>query len=175
MAARRKTAGTLTRRDFFGDLADAARRQLPLERQGFETRQTMNLLKVHYGANYRIHYEVWINAERGLVEVGLHFEDGPASTERLLAHFDAAILEIKHELGAQVELERWTRSWGHLFELHEVEPLTVAFAERLAGRLVRFIDVLQPLLDEGYERGLAPRTPHPSTFHERFRGRGRRG
>ncbi|HBY47139.1 MAG TPA: hypothetical protein PK593_07040 [Thermomicrobiales bacterium] len=175
MAARGKGVGVLTRRDFFGDLADAARRQLPVERQEFETRQTMNLLKVHYGANYRIHYEIWINAEKQQIEVGLHFEDGPASTARLLTHFDAAILEIKHELGAQVELERWTLSWGHLFELHEVEPLTPLFAEQLAGRLVRFIDVLQPMLEEGYELGLAPRTPHPSTFHERFRGRGRRG
>lgn len=175
LAAQRKTAGALTRREFFGDLADATRRQLPLDRQSFEMRQTMNLLKVHYGANYRIHYEVWINAEKQQIEIGLHFEDGPASTERLLAHFDLSILEIKHELGTQVELERWTRSWGHLFELHAVEPLTPALAERLAGRLVRFIDVLQPLLDEGYERGLAPQTPHPSTFYERFRGRGRRG
>jgi hypothetical protein len=167
-------AATLTRRDFFEDLADELRRALPPEQQGFESRQTMNLLKVHYGANYRVHYEVWINAEKGHVELGLHFEDGPASTERLLAHFDACILEIKDVLGCEVELERWTQSWGHLFELHPVEPLTDAFVARLAGRLARYIDVLQPILDEAYELGLVPAQPRPSTFHERFRrGRGR--
>jgi hypothetical protein len=165
---------TLTRRDFFGDIADETRRLLPLERQGFEARQTMNLLKVHYGANYRIHYEVWINTEKGYVELGLHFEDGPASTERLLRHFDSCILEIKDELGTSVELERWTQSWGHLFELHPLEPLSAALVSRLAARLVRYIEVLQPILDEAYELGLAPLQPHPSTFHERFRRRGRR-
>lgn len=166
-----KTA-TLTRRDFFTDLLEAVRRGLPPERQEFESRQTMNLLKISYGANYRIHYEAWINAERGYVELGLHFEDGPASTERLLRHFEASILELKDLLGAGIELERWTQSWGHIFELHPVEPLSASFAERLAARLALQIIVLQPILDEAYERGLAPRTPRPSTFHERFRRRG---
>lgn len=163
----------MTRRDFFSDLVEVVRRDLPVERHEFDLRQTMNLLKLHYGANYRVHYEVWISSEQQQVEVGLHFEDGPASTELLLAHFDASILEIKHELGVQAELERWTRSWGHLFELQPLEPLTTPFAERLAERLVRYIIVLQPLLDDAYERGLVPRTPHPSTFHQRFRNRGR--
>ncbi len=171
--ASRRPAGAMTRRDFFSDLIEIVRRDLAVDRREFEVRQTMNLLKLHYGANYRVHYEVWISSEQQQVEVGLHFEDGPASTERLLAHFDATILEIKHELGVQAELERWTRSWGHLFELHPLEPLTTPFAERLAERLILYINVLQPLLDDAYERGLVPRTPHPSTFSQRFRNRRR--
>ena len=174
-ATRPAAKTTLTRRDFFGDLLEAVRRSLPPERQEFEARQTMNLLKISYGANYRIHYEAWINAEKGLVELGLHFEDGPASTERLLRHFETCIFELKDLLGAQTELERWTQSWGHIFELHLVEPLTLSFAERLAARLALQIVVLQPILDEAYDLGLAPRTPRPSTFHERFRGRRGRG
>ena len=176
-ATRHKTTSlpALTRREFFADLAEAVRRALPPERQVFEQRQTMNLLKISYGANYRIHYEAWINAEKGHVEIGLHFEDGPQSTERLLRHFEFCILEIKDELGTEVELERWTQSWGHLFELHPLEPLTDAFVERLAARVARYIEVLQPLLDEAYDLGLAPKLPRPSTFHERFRDRrGRR-
>jgi hypothetical protein len=171
--SRNSARSTLTRRDFFSDIAEETRRLLPPERQGFEQRATMNLLKVHYGANYRIHYEVWINTEKEHVELGLHFEDGPTSTERLLRHFDACILEIKDELGTQVELERWTQSWGHLFELHPLETLDQAFVGRLSMRLVRYISLLQPILDEAFELGLAPLQPHPSTFHERFR-RGRR-
>lgn len=162
---------TMTRRDFFSDLLEAVRRGLPSERQEFEARQTMNLLKISYGANYRIHYEAWINTERGHVELGLHFEDSPASTERLLRHFETNIFELKDLLGVGIELERWTQSWGHIFELHPVEPLSTSFAERLAARLALQILVLQPLLDEAYELGLAPRTPRPSTFHERFRNR----
>jgi hypothetical protein len=173
IASKPKNLPALTRREFFADLVEAVRRVLPPERQVFEQRQTMNLLKISYGANYRIHYETWICAEKDHVEVGLHFEDGPQSTERLLRHFDGCILEIKDELGAQAELERWTQSWGHLFELHPLEPLSDAFVERIADRLARYIAVLQPLLDEAYDLGLAPRQPHPSTFHERFRNRRR--
>ncbi len=162
---------TMTRRDFFSDVLEAVRGSLPPDRQEFEARQTMNLLKISYGANYRIHYEAWVNAERGYVELGLHFEDGPASTERLLRHFEANIFELKDLLGAGIELERWTQSWGHIFEMHPIEPLTSSFAERLAARIALQIIVLQPILDEAYELGLAPRTPRPSTFHERFRNR----
>lgn len=171
-ARKQKAKPAITRREFFGEVAEQLRALLPDERQGFESRHTMNLMKVHYGANYRIHYEVWINTEKQYVELGLHFEDGPASTERLLRHFDRHILEIKDLLGVEVELERWTQSWGHLFELHPLEPLSEPFAARLASRLARHIGVLQPLLDEAYELGLAPRQPRPSTFHERFRRRG---
>jgi hypothetical protein len=171
-AAPRKPPPTLTRRDFFSEVAETARRALPPDERELATRQTMNLLKLHYGANYRVHYEVSIVIEKQYVELGLHFEDGPPSTARLLRHFDACILELKHELGPQAELERWTQSWGHLFELWPLEPLTPAFAARLAERLARYVAVLQPLLDEAYDAALVPREPHPSTFHERFR-RGR--
>jgi hypothetical protein len=170
--ASRRPPATLTRRDFFSELVAAVTPVCAArDERELSARQTMNLLKLHYGANYRVHYEVWISAEKGHVELGLHFEDGPASTERLLRHFDACILELKHELGPTVELERWTQSWGHLFELHPLEPLSVAFAARLAERVARFIDVLQPLLDEAYAAGLVPREPHASTFHQRFRDR----
>lgn len=181
MAARRSSSSTassvsgivplLTRKEFFADLAEQVQRQRPADQRTLESRATMNLLKLHYGANYRIHYEVWINTERGYVELGLHFEDGPASTWQLLQHFDTCILEIKDELGVQAELERWTQSWGHLYELHPLQPLTDDFVTMLAERVVRFIAILQPILDEAYDLGLAPTTPHPSTFHERFRQR----
>lgn len=169
----RKPKAALTRREFFTALDEQVRALLPEEWRHFESRQTMNLMKVHYGANYRIHYEVNINTEKQYVELGLHFEDGPASTERLLHYFDRYILEIKDLLGTEVELERWTQSWGHLFELHPLEPLSDSFANQLAARLARHIGLLQPILDEAYELGLAPKQPHASTFHERFRRRGR--
>jgi hypothetical protein len=172
----RRVPKPLTRRDFFSDLTTAVQTALAgRDERELTAHQTMNLLKLHYGANYRVHYEVWISTDKGHVELGLHFEDGPASTERLLRHFDACIVELKHELGPAAELERWTQSWGHLFELHPLEPLSAVFAARLGERVARYIDVLQPLLDEAYERGLVPHEPHPSTFHQRFRDRRGRG
>lgn len=159
----------LKRREFFAEITDALNDRLPAGMQSFNSRYTMNLLKIHYGENYRIHYEVWINTDTGFVELGLHFEDGPESTSRLLSHFDRHIVEIKHELGIHCELERWTKSWGHLYETHPIRPLTDDFVEEIADRLVRMIDVLQPILDDAYNAGLAPTTPRPSTFRRRFR------
>jgi hypothetical protein len=164
----------LKRREFFSALRDATRAGLPEQMRGFEHRATMNLLKIHYGANYRVHYEAMISSESGNIEVGLHFEDGPESTGRLLEHFDQYILEIKHGLGETCELERWTKSWGHLFEAYPLEPLTRTYVEQLAGRLAQMIIVLQPILDEAYELELVSREPRPSTGRGRF-GRRRRG
>src|SRR5690606_8496669 len=86
----------LKRREFFSALREATRAGLPEPLRSFEHRSTMNLLKIHYGANYRVHYEAMISTESGFTEIGLHFEDGPQSTSRLLEHFDQYILEIKH-------------------------------------------------------------------------------
>lgn len=162
---------TLKRKEFFEELTDAVRAGLSGEMQAFHARHTMNLLKIHFGANYRIHYEAWINTDTGFVELGLHFEDGPESTTQLLEYFDQYVIEIKHELGTHCELERWTKSWGHLYETHPIEPLRDAFVEKIAARLIQMIEVLQPLLDEAYALQLAPETPRPGTFRRRFRGR----
>ena len=105
------------------------------------------LLKLDYGHD-RIHYEVWADGLRGRLEIGLHFEDGQASTAAYLAYFDARIVEIKHLLGPQIELERWTASWGHLFESEPLTRLDRRFAEIVARRLSAQIAVLQPMVEE---------------------------
>ena len=128
----------------------------------------MNLFKIHFNENFRIHYELMISSGSGLIEMGLHFEDGPDPTARQLAYFDQYVLEIKDMLGQEFELERWTKSWGHCFEIWPLEPLTVEFARRLGTRLAEIIDVLQPILDEAVELGIVADTPRPSTWRRRF-------
>ena len=136
----------LTRHEFFADIAERLRVHLPDDLVAFRHRATMNLLKVYYG-NERVHYEVWTNGQMGMIEVGLHFEDGPTSTAAYLAHFDGHIVELKHELGPQLELERWTASWGHLYELTPLTRLDDAGVERVARRLASLIAALQPLVE----------------------------
>ena len=142
----------LTRRDFFADVVERLRLLLPEGLAAFEHRATLNLVKLYYG-NERIHYEVWTDGARGQIEIGLHFEDGPLSTATYLAHFDRHIVELKHALGAQVELERWTSSWGHLYELVPLTTLTAATVERTAIRLAEMVTTLQPLVEAA---GVAP-------------------
>ena len=141
-----KKATGLTRRDFFADVVDRIRVLLPEELAGFGHRVQMSLVKVFYG-NERVHYEVWTDGSRGVIEVGLHFEDGPVSTAAFLAHFDGHIVEIKHALGADVELGRWTASWGHLYEVQPLTTLAAPTVERTARRLAAMIEILQPLVE----------------------------
>jgi hypothetical protein len=143
----RRAASSLSRRDFFAEIVVSLRERVPPELGQFQHSANPLLLKVSYG-NERIHFEVWPDNARGRIEIGLHFEDGPASTAAYLAFFDARIVEIKHRLGAGIELERWTVSWGHLFETVPLEPLEPAFARAIADRLAAQVMVLQPMVEE---------------------------
>jgi hypothetical protein len=142
-----KRSSGLNRRDFFAVIVADARANLPPELARFRPRVNSMLLKLDYG-NDRIHYEVWTDGARGRVEIGLHFEDGPTSTMAYLAFFDQRIVEIKHLLGPQIELERWTTSWGHLFESELLGRLDRRFAESVARRLAAQIAILQPMVEE---------------------------
>ena len=156
--------GGLTRRDFFDAVVDRLRTDLPAERRDFGHHANPYLLKVDFG-NRRVHYEIWCDAERQLLGLGLHFEDGPVSTTAYLAYFDRLIVELKHELGPTIELERWTASWGHIYEHWPLTPLTAPLAERVADRLSRLIATLQPLVEEA---GIAPeRSALPAEATER--------
>ena len=137
------SVGGMSRRAFFDQVVACLRTRLPPEWSGFRSRQYANLLKVHYG-NEGVHYEVWVDARREQLEVGLHFEDGPVSTAAYLRHFDAVIVQVKHELGAEVDLERWTTSWGRIAQQYALMPLSPDLAERVADRLAAMIRTLEP-------------------------------
>lgn len=136
----------LSRRDFFDETAARVRPLLPGHLAGFRSRANPLLLKLDFG-NERVHFEVAPDGARGHLEVALHFEDGPVSTAAYLAWFDRHLVEIKHELGPEVELERWTASWGRLYELRPLGRLDAAAAARTAARLAAFIVALQPLVE----------------------------
>jgi hypothetical protein len=153
-----RTTGGMNRRDFFDEVVSRVRATLSPELAVFRHRANPMLLKLDY-ENERIHFEVWPDAYRSRVEIGLHFEDGPASTAVYLAFFDARIVEIKHQLGTDVELERWTSSWGHLYEHHPLVRLDRQFAATVSGRLAAQIALLQPLV---WEAAVPPEQRDPS-------------
>lgn len=161
-------ARSLNRRDFFAAVVARVQQKVSPEWAGFRHRANPMLLKIDFG-NERVHFEVWPDNARGHVEVGLHFEDGPASTAAYLAYFDQNIVEIKHKLGPAIELERWTVSWGHLFEIHTLRPLDRRFAMEIGDCLARQIDLLQPLVAE------AAVPPAPREYRDSQRGRWNRG
>lgn len=134
------------RKSFFDGIIRALRRDLPSDLAGFHTRGgQFNLIKIWY-AYYRVHYEVVLDQQVNKIEVGLHFEDGPASSLAFLAVLDARILEIKDRLGHQVELERWTQSWARIYEHHPLVSPDRTTTSAIAMRTRMFIEVLQPIV-----------------------------
>lgn len=143
--ARASAPSAMSRRAYFDRVVAGVRGDLASELREFQARSYGHLLKIHY-ENERVHYEVWPDSQRGTIEIGLHFEDGPVSTAAYLRYFDARIVELKHVLGAEVELERWTVSWGHIYYLIPLLPLNGAKATESAQLLAKLIMVLEPLV-----------------------------
>jgi hypothetical protein len=159
----------ISRRDFFDEVVGALRASIGDEHAAFRHRANPMMLKIDFG-NDRIHYEVWPDSARNHIELGLHFEDGPVSTAAYLAYFDARIVEIKHQLGAGIELERWTVSWGHLYETIALTRLDRGFARQIAERLARLITTLQPLVEDAAVPA-EPRVPAVPGGRRRWRSR----
>jgi len=133
------------RKAFFAGIVHELKTALPVELRDFRHRGDFNLMKVWFD-HYRVHYEVVIDQNIDRIEIALHFEDGPVSTLGFLAYLDTRILEIKDHLGPEVELERWTQSWGRLYELRPLRQLDASMTKLCGKRLVEFVALLQPLV-----------------------------
>ncbi len=140
-------APTYNRAAFFEDITRFLRVELPLELRDFQLRQTPFLMKLYY-QNERVHFEVWVDSVRQQIEIGLDFEDGADSTAAYLAFFDERIVEIKEKTGPELELERWTKTWGHFVEVYPIDPLTRERALMVAERMATIMSVLQPMIEE---------------------------
>jgi hypothetical protein len=99
-------------------------------------------------ANCVVHREVWPDRQSGGVEVGPCFEDGPVSTAADPGYSDARIAELKHILGTEVELDRWSGSRGHLHYLVPPAPPDLSKPRQNVGLLTSMIAVLRPLVRE---------------------------
>lgn len=138
---------TYTRSSFFDDVIRQLRTELPSELSQFQVRNYSYLIKLFY-ANERVHFEVWVDSIRSQIEIGLDFEDGADSTAAYLAFFDRRIVEIKERTGPSLELERWTKTWGHFVEVYPIEPFDREIAKVVGDRMVTIMSVLQPLIEE---------------------------
>jgi hypothetical protein len=162
-------AATYTRAAFFDDVVRHLRAELPPELSQFHIRTYSYLIKLYYG-NERVHFEVWVDSIRSQIEIGLDFEDGADSTAAYLAFFDQRIVEIKERTGPTLELERWTKTWGHFVEVYPIEPFGRETARMIGERMVVFMSTLQPMIEEaGIPAG--NHTTSGGGFWRRRRGR----
>lgn len=101
-----------------------------------------------YDDEPRFHYEVARVPVRlgDRLEVGLHFESkNAAANRRLLDGFTAHMIEIKAELGEDVEAELWDKGWTKVYETIALETYSPGYLQVVAQRLVRIVTVLHPV------------------------------
>ena len=135
--------------DFMRALPNAVRAQLPRSLQAFKTNLRPWLVQFYY-ANAQLHYEVVTYGERrGVLEIGLHFESrNPDENARLLNGFMQHLFEIKAELGDHMEAEMWDKGWTKVYETIPLETMNDDYLNRVAERLARMIQVLQPIWEQ---------------------------
>jgi hypothetical protein len=135
-------------RDFLLAVYDALSARLTGALRDHEWRVRWSLLQLYFG-NPTVHYEVWVQKKNRRIELGLHFEGERDDNYAWAAALAPRALEIQAQLGPSVELEEWTESWTRLHETISFEgKLDEALAAEIAGRLARFMEVLEPLLAE---------------------------
>ncbi len=135
-------------RDFLSLVYDALPGQLSERLRKHDWRVRWSLLQVYF-EKPAIHYEVWVQRKARRIELGLHFECDREESYRWAEVLAPRAIEIQAQLGQNVELEEWTKSWTRLHEtLHLETDLSEALAADVAQRLARYIEVLEPILEE---------------------------
>ena len=145
--------GLMKTKEFLQTLTDLVRQQLPPELTDFQVHPRVTSLTKLYYDRASVHYEVWIQKGRGIVELGLHFEDEPESNfrylELLMGHYD----EIRSSLGEAVELQQWDRGWCRAHETVPLQPLSDDFLVEVSLKLSDYVRTLEPLLRAPSSRG----------------------
>ena len=133
--------------DFLTRFVTELRLALPAQYQDFATRPMGGLVKLYYGDNYHVHYELALRST-GFVEVGLHFEDEKDRNDELLRRFSDDALEVISRLGPQVEIEQWTKTWGRVHQTLSFKTTDERLLALAVERMAAMIVVLQPMLED---------------------------
>lgn len=140
-------------RDFLAHVPEVVRARLPEHLQDFRVRgPSASLVKLYYGSDARIHYEVWLQRRAGRVEIGLHFEADPDTNSQMLSRITEQYAIVSQALGPNAEPEQWTASWTRVHESIPFDLLDEALLNQIADRLSRYIMVLEPMVSEAMGR-----------------------
>ena len=133
---------------FLRQLATAVRPHLPPEAAPLHIDPRGHLLKLWYGPDSAVHFEVWVHERTLQLELGLHCEADPARNARIGRQLGFYLLEIKLALGNEVELEEWDHGWVRLYETHPLYPLDEPRLAEFAARFGLFVTTIQPIYAE---------------------------
>lgn len=133
---------------FLRKLPEAIRPHVPKTASVLHMQPRGRLLKIWYGADGSVHYEIWIHERTQQMELGLHCESTPERNARLYRGLGFYLFDIKAALGNGVELEEWDRGWARLYETHPLYPLDEPRLTEFAERVGLFIQTVQPIYAE---------------------------
>ncbi len=145
---RRRLPGELSTADFLRAVLETLRARLPGELHSLQARHQGSLIKL-FGDEPEIHFELWLHATRGRVELALHFETrDPDRNRRLLAYVADDLPFLKEAIGPSIEAEPWDKGWTRVYLTRPVERLGAAECEQLAATFAEFVEILDPIRRE---------------------------
>jgi len=107
---------------------------------------TSHMVKIWSG-NKQLHYECGVYLHRKVIELGLHFESDPMTNARLLGAFRSHAKAIARRLPT-ARIEEWDKGWARIWESIPLQPFDEPFAARITRTLVRYVRVLEPILED---------------------------
>jgi hypothetical protein len=157
-------AGELSLRGWLAAVARLLPEFLPDDLLDFRLRGPRgSLVGLYYGVEDSRHYEAWVQPRAGAIEMGLHFEGPPEVNRWWLDRVGRDGEAITAALGPGVEAEQWTARWTRVHEVRPLEPLSEAFAARVAARLASYALVLEPLVRAAGEAPEPAASPNMET------------
>ena len=138
--------GLMKTKEFLETLTDLVRQQLPPDLQDFQVHPRVSSLTKFYYGRASVHYEVWIQKRRGIVEMGLHFEGDPESNFRYLEQITGFSEELTSSLGDGIEIQQWDKGWSRVHETIPLEPLSDDFLVEVSLKLSSMVRTLEPLV-----------------------------
>ena len=139
-------SGLMKTKEFLETLTDLVRQQLPPESHDFQVHPRVSSLTKFYYGRASIHYEVWIQKRRGIVELGLHFEADPENNFRYLEQMMGYSEEMRSSLGDNIEIQQWDKGWCRVHETIPLEPLSDDFLVEVSLKLSSMVHTLEPLV-----------------------------
>jgi len=94
----------------------------------------------------QFHFEVLLR-KRKFIEVGIHLEGKRSDNVSMYRFFEKNRKIIKESLGECAEIALWGKNWRRVYEHLPRTDLTDEQVENVAGRMAKYIEVLQPMVE----------------------------
>ncbi len=141
------------RDEFFDALEQKLRIELPEKYRKFKTNSSKNTSFKYFGIYPGTHYEMAMKY-RNMLEIGFHIETAKEKTSKVFALINSNESKLKR-LGKNIKIEKWGSGWtkgkgvywARVYEEIPKEILDEKFLTKASERIKKFVDTIQPILE----------------------------